>query len=187
MTWYKLYTSHWSRTQCGLGVSNTALYLESLVLSPLSALSVCEVSVFVCLIIRAVILKQMFPCHSLPDLRPTSSLRLPFSKCWWGHPTLDLARFWSNSKHLWEWESACCACVLCVCKAVAVPVCSRSQWTVHSSRPSKVSVHSTHEDEISTFRFNNVTWNRAFGTTLMKNDVTVLIVVDVLLWYCLWL
>lgn len=94
------------------------------------------------------------------------------------------------STYLWEWV-ACCACVLCVRKAVAVPVGSRSQWTVntrgiwHGSRPweGKCTLY-TPRWELQLCCFNIVSCDRAFGTTLMKNGVTAQMVVDVLKWFC---
>lgn len=79
----------------------------------------------------------------------------------------------------------CAVCVCCVRKAVSVPVCSRSQWTVNtrgiwqSSRPCQVSLHSTYQ--VTNFKNlcceNVQRWHRASGITLMKNGVTVQTVV----------
>lgn len=61
------------------------------------------------------------------------------------------AQIWSSALYCeCEW---CVVPVSCVRKAVSVPVCSRSQWTVNtrgiwqSSRPCQVSLHSTHEEK----------------------------------------
>lgn len=93
-----------------------------------------------------------------------------------------------------EWV-VCCACVLCVRKAVAVPVCSWSQWTVNprgiwqSNRPWKVRLHSTHKKKnlwTCAVKMSKVTqgvWHHTHEEWHHSADSCGCAVK----WYCLWL